>query len=544
MRACLIIIILFVSIFESPVLAQISEIDSLKKLVYGTKIETEKISILLDLQDVYSNRGMMQEALLVGDQALLMAQKIANSSLESKVKLNIGYTYIKANRFKQGFGYYFSNLQENIKNQSDSDLIKTYWFIADAYNSFKPDSSVYYAKNGLFLANKMNYDKGREIMLWQLTNAYKSLSDNSKSLEYGLEYLKLIEKKADDNKTAYALLNIAQIYHLNLDYKKALGYYLEVDKLSKKLNDPEISKQILLDFSDIYEKMDSLNKALIYGQQSLKKAEENRDSGYIGTSNNNLGNIYFKLSDFGFAKKSYLQAIPYLEKSLYNSFLCESYIGLARIADMNNELEVAIQLAHQTSTVAKNSSINDKYLLANQLLTNYYQKLNRIDSAFYFQSLVIQIKDSLFNTEKVKQLQLLSIEEDIRQKEIAERILVEKEERHHKLQLLMIGLAIPVFFLVSLFLSRKKVHSKVVEFTGIVSVLLFFEYITLWMHPAVSDLTNHSPVLEIIIFVAVAAIITPAHHKIQEWMVHHLTKHHHKDKLQIITKKIKEKKPS
>jgi tetratricopeptide (TPR) repeat protein len=543
MRACL-IIIFFVSIFESPVFAQSNEIDSLKKLVSGTNIETVKISILLDLQDVYSNRGMMQEALLVGDQALLMAKKIANSSLESKVKLNIGYTYIKANRFQQGFGYYFSNLHENIKNQSDSDLIKTYWFIADAYNSFKPDSSVYYAKNGLFLANKMNYDKGREIMLWQLTNAYKSLSDNSKSLEYGLEYLKLIEKKADDNKTAYALLNIAQIYHLNRDYKKALGYYLEVDKLSKKLNDPEIYKQILLDFSDIYEKMDSLNMALIYGQQSLQKAEENRDSGYIGTSNNNLGNIYFKQRDFRFAKKSYLQAIPYLEKSLYNSFLCESYIGLARIAEMNNEIDVAIKLAHQTSLVAKNSSINDKYLLANQLLTNYYQKLNKIDSAFYFQSLVIQIKDSLFNTEKVKQLQLLSIEEDIRQKEIAERILVEKEERHHKLQLLMIGLAIPVFFLVSLFLSRKKVHPKVVEFTGIVSVLLFFEYITLWMHPAVSDLTNHSPVLEIIIFVAVAAIITPAHHKIQEWMVHHLTKHHHKDKLQIVTKKIKEKKPS
>jgi tetratricopeptide (TPR) repeat protein len=543
MRACL-IIIFFVSIFESPVFAQSNEIDSLKKLVSGTNIETVKISILLDLQDVYSNRGMMQEALLVGDQALLMAKKIANSSLESKVKLNIGYTYIKANRFQQGFGYYFSNLHENIKNQSDSDLIKTYWFIADAYNSFKPDSSVYYAKNGLFLANKMNYDKGREIMLWQLTNAYKSLSDNSKSLEYGLEYLKLIEKKADDNKTAYALLNIAQIYHLNRDYKKALGYYLEVDKLSKKLNDPEIYKQILLDFSDIYEKMDSLNMALIYGQQSLQKAEENRDSGYIGTSNNNLGNIYFKQRDFRFAKKSYLQAIPYLEKSLYNSFLCESYIGLARIAEMNNEIDVAIKLAHQTSLVAKNSSINDKYLLANQLLTNYYQKLNKIDSAFYFQSLVIQIKDSLFNTEKVKQLQLLSIEEDIRQKEIAERILVEKEERHHKLQLLMIGLAIPVFFLVSLFLSRKKVHPKVVEFSGIVSVLLFFEYITLWMHPAVSDLTNHSPVLEIIIFVAVAAIITPAHHKIQEWMVHHLTKHHHKDKFQIVTKKIKEKKPS
>ncbi len=543
MRFYLITAILLISIGWGPIQAQNHEIDSLNKLINSSRNETEKVNFLLDLQDVYSNQGMLPEALNVGNQALKITSTTTNYSLESKVKLNIGYTYIKANRFQEGFGYYFNNLQENLKNHSDSDLIKTYWFFADAYNSFKPDSSVYYAKNGLFLAQKMNYDKGKEIMLWQLTNAYKSLSDNSKALEYGLQYLKLIEKKNDDNKTAYALLNIAQIYHLDRNFKKALGYYLEVNELGKKIKDPEISKQILLDFSDIYEKMDSLNEALIYGHLSLKKAEENKDSGYIGTSNNNLGNIYFKRKDFELAKISYLKAIPFLEKSLYNSFLCESYIGLAQIAAMNNKLEDAIKLAHQTSTVAKNSSINDKYLLSNQLLTKYYQRLKKIDSAFYFQSLVIQIKDSLFNSDKVKQLQLLSIEEDIRQKEITERLLVEKEERHHKLQLLLIGLAIPLFFLISLYLSRKKVHSRVVEFTGILSVLLFFEYITLWMHPAVSEFTNHSPVLEIIIFVALAAIITPAHHKIQEWMLHHLTKRHHRDKLQIITKKIKEKKP-
>ena len=77
----------------------------------------------------------------------------------------------------------------------------------------------------------------------------------------------------------------------------------------------------------------------------------------------------------------------------------------------------------------------------------------------------------------------------------------EKEELHQKLQLLAIGILIPVFFLVSMYISRKKVHKKVVEFSGIVSLLLLFEYITLLIHPIVAETTHHSPFLEIIIFI-------------------------------------------
>jgi hypothetical protein len=87
------------------------------------------------------------------------------------------------------------------------------------------------------------------------------------------------------------------------------------------------------------------------------------------------------------------------------------------------------------------------------------------------------------------------------------------------------------------------VHIRVVEFTGILSVLLFFEYITLLLHPAVAEFTHHSPFYEIIIFVAIAAFITPMHHKIQHWIIEKLTRHRKLKVQQVISKKIRIKTP-
>jgi hypothetical protein len=42
----------------------------------------------------------------------------------------------------------------------------------------------------------------------------------------------------------------------------------------------------------------------------------------------------------------------------------------------------------------------------------------------------------------------------------------------------------------------------------------------------ISDFIGHSPFLEIIIFAALAAILTPTHHRLQNWMLHHLTHKH------------------
>ena len=109
------------------------------------------------------------------------------------------------------------------------------------------------------------------------------------------------------------------------------------------------------------------------------------------------------------------------------------------------------------------------------------------------------------------------------------------------MQLLLIGLFIPAFFLLTVLLSRIKIPVRVIKVLGILSLLIFFEYLTLFLHPTVAALTHHTPVYEIMIFVAIAAFLIPAHHRIEHWLIEKLTNRRtqHDGGIKITTRKIK-----
>jgi hypothetical protein len=54
---------------------------------------------------------------------------------------------------------------------------------------------------------------------------------------------------------------------------------------------------------------------------------------------------------------------------------------------------------------------------------------------------------------------------------------------------------------------------------GILSLLFVFEFLTILLHPKVVEFTHHTPVYELLIFVAIAAILIPAHHRIEHWLI-------------------------
>jgi hypothetical protein len=75
-----------------------------------------------------------------------------------------------------------------------------------------------------------------------------------------------------------------------------------------------------------------------------------------------------------------------------------------------------------------------------------------------------------------------------------------------------------------MYLNRKKVHPRYVEFTGILSLLLVFEYISIIIHPYIMEKTSHTPVLELLIFAVIAATLTPVHQRIERWWLRRLSR--------------------
>ena len=142
----------------------------------------------------------------------------------------------------------------------------------------------------------------------------------------------------------------------------------------------------------------------------------------------------------------------------------------------------------------------------------------------------MQLKDLVKGQEKIKAAVILSINEKLRQQEIAEQKIRDKEARYQQLQLLIIAICIPMLFLITLLVSRKKIHRRLITFMGIISLLFLFEFLTLLMHPMVANFTHHIPILELLIFVSIAALLVPAHHRLEHVLINKLTKRKEDDK--------------
>jgi hypothetical protein len=64
------------------------------------------------------------------------------------------------------------------------------------------------------------------------------------------------------------------------------------------------------------------------------------------------------------------------------------------------------------------------------------------------------------------------------------------------------------------------VNEGVIRFIGIIGLLVVFEFINLLIHPALERITNHSPVLMLLILVCIAALLIPLHHRLEKWVTH------------------------
>lgn len=138
---------------------------------------------------------------------------------------------------------------------------------------------------------------------------------------------------------------------------------------------------------------------------------------------------------------------------------------------------------------------------------------------------MIIAKDSLFGQEKVKQIQNLELQEILRQREIEKSRQEAETERNKNLQYGIITLAIISILLFFLLLSNSIIVSNsFIKFLGALSLLLVFEFINLLLHPLISDITNHSPILMLVISVAIASLIIPAHHQLEHKLIDILIK--------------------
>jgi tetratricopeptide (TPR) repeat protein len=409
----------------------------------------------------------------------------------------------------------------------DSNRVRLMWQLARDMGGYNPDTAQYLSQQSLYLARKINYLEGESRALGVLANTLVKIGNYPRALELNIQKLQIEEKRNKPRNLASVLMNIGVVYVLQEEYPKALEYYRKADSVIRASNVEDMKYYINLNIGDIFNRVDISDSAFTYFSTSLDLARKLNDGDLIGTSMTGLGHTYLKQGNFMASAMNYRTGIGLLKAANDDEILCEAMLGLANLFDKTDQRDSVTFYANASMQLAKKAGFLNKELEAAEFLTTHYQRVRSIDSAFMYVSYVRGLNDSVNSKSRIRESQVITSNEQFRQMELEEQKRLEREERFKQLQMLLIAIFIPGFFLLTLVLSRVNVPIKVIRILGVLSLLFLFEYLTLMLHPTVASLTHHTPVFEILIFVALAAILIPLHHKLEHWFIHKLIHHRH-----------------
>jgi tetratricopeptide (TPR) repeat protein len=410
--------------------------------------------------------------------------------------------------------------------KGDTNKVHLLLTLSEEYQHSHPDSALLYARQALKLTRALSYRKGEAKGLNILALGYLFANNRPKAFENHLKALKIYEELNDESGIAFSQHNIGLAYLDQGEYQLALNYLHR----SKAINERQHNEPYLLDnlliLGGVFEQLSRFDSTLYYVNKAYGLALKLNDREKMGMVARILGATHAKMGQHALAMEFYRLSLP-LHRAAGNDFgISNSTMGMAKLFGAAGQTDSALYYARLSLAAARKGGFPQLVLNASTFLTDYFHSIRQIDSAFVYQQIAVNIKDTLNSQDKIKTLQQLTYSEQERQHELEQQRAEEARQRTVKLQVFAIALIIPLFFLLFVFLSRRNIHLKTIELLGRISLLLLFEFIALFIHPFAARWTHHSPVLMLLILVAVGAILVPLHKRAEHWIEARALKKH------------------
>jgi hypothetical protein len=361
-------------------------------------------------------------------------------------------------------------------------------------------------------------DKLCEVMgLSCLGYDYRAFGNTAKSLEYNLKAKLAGENSKDDRLLSSVYMGLAANYLDLADYPKATEYSNYALEKENHFEPNIVSILTNITAGEIYLASNKLDSALMYTQKAYEQSMSSGIKYYLCGVYVQLGNIQSKLNNPSLA-------LSYLNLSLDEATKINSpkYINIAENSIAEYYLKAgkkdsAIVYSKKAIAAVTNTAFANMKIKPAKLLLDIYRSTNA-DSAFKYSEIYRVANDSLYNFKTVQQAQLMTFEEDARQKELAVTNAKQEEQRKENIQYVLISLGIVAFVVLFLLMSRSFIaNAKLISFLSIVALLIVFEFLNLLLHPYLEKLTNHTPVFMLFALVCIAALLVPMHHKIEKW---------------------------
>lgn len=419
-------------ILSLKVIAQDSQIDSLKLILDTTKKDTLKVNILNDLA-FNVHRSNPDEAIKYGSEA---------KDLSEQLNFQRGLAYALKNI---GLGYYIKgNFVEATINWEQS----------------------------LYIFDSLEDDNGFANISGNLGVCYFNMGNESKATEYHLEALKIAEIKNDSTRMATCLLNLGAVLSLKSENSEiALKYFTDAFKIGQSINYPVLAGICLINIGNIYFETGLKDSALIYFNKSLLFFEDDID---IATSLSFIGKIYSEQGNYKTALEYMNNA---LEKATNNSSQLEIAQILLKIAYSyikQGNHRLALENLHRALIIAKEIESHYEIRDAYEGLSLTYANLNDYNNAYKYSILLGSIDKTIYNIksdDKVRNI-MYSFELDKKQNQIelqeskiiAKDAMIKQQKTYRNaLGIGLLAVILIIIVVVYAYILKRKDNKKILE---------------------------------------------------------------------------------
>jgi two-component system NtrC family sensor kinase len=308
------------------------------------------------------------------------------------------------------------------------------------YQSLNADSTIKYGKEGIALANKIQFTRGEIRMLNELAMAMQINGDIPASLELSFKALQMAEEKSYAFETGFSLFTIGNAYWFLKDYDKAISYLKKAETILETVSDEPFLYDIMIVNST------GLGNAYIDINQ-FDSAYSVLEKTYNATLNNywhagvmeSFGLLVFKMGDHEKGLEYLRQSIK-VSDDLYSRadasrWIAECYAGL-------NQPDSAIYYAKLGLAASQIFTYQLGILSTSNILAKEYEARD-INESYYYLKLFVAANDALYGEKKVLTLQKTIAEEQQRERKAeTERIA---NENQLKQAAFLTGLGILIF---------------------------------------------------------------------------------------------------
>jgi two-component system NarL family sensor kinase len=298
-----------------------------------------------------------------------------------------------------------ATVQSSVK---DETKLKAYVLLTGKLSLISFNETIKIGDQGLQLAAKLN-----DSIAYAELSRYVGVSnyfkgDYEKAASYYYNAAGIYERRGSQQPLAYVYNDIAKLYRKTRDLKRAADNYEKALALFSNMRDSSGIQMILNESGVVYEYQGNHPEAIKRYQASLQIAEALKDEAGKGWCYNFLAGVYTLQSKFELAEEYNLRALGIRQKLKDTFSITLSYADLGVMYSAWGKYERSVYYLEESNKIAEKMQYKE-------LVSNNYAELSRIANvtgdykkALDYYTWHTQLKDSLFNAQKTRQIEELS----------------------------------------------------------------------------------------------------------------------------------------